>query len=146
MIACQFVKFAVVGLVSNGALYLAYLLLTWLGVGPKLAMTLLYILGTVQTFAFNHRWTFRSVERYGAAFTRYVFTYASGYLLNLAVLACFVDLLSFPHQVVQGIMILALAVYNFVLMRVWVFKATGFAGPPAPEAENVAVMKVTETK
>jgi putative flippase GtrA len=121
--AKQFIKFAVVGLISNGVLYLAYLLLTWVGPGPKIAMTILYAMGTAQTFIFNHRWTFGSSMKYGPAFFRYVVTYVSGYLINLAVLVYLVDHLALPHQAVQGGVILTLAVYIFLLQKFWVFRA-----------------------
>ena len=45
----QFVRYALVGLAANFVLYLAYLALTWLGMGHKTAMTLLYALGVLQT-------------------------------------------------------------------------------------------------
>ena len=43
----QFVRYATVGLASNVVLYLAYLALTATGVGAKLAMSVLYLLGVV---------------------------------------------------------------------------------------------------
>lgn len=117
----QFVRYAVVGLGSNGVLYLAYLALTTLGMGPKAAMSLLYALGVAQTFLFNRSWSFRHEGGFHGAFARYVASYAFGYLLNLAVLWVVVDRLGFPHQIVQGIMILTLAAMLFLLQKFWVF-------------------------
>ena len=57
-----------------------------------------------------------------ASFARYVATYGFGYLLNLAVLWITVDQMGLPHEVVQGIMILSLAVILFVLQKFWVFR------------------------
>ena len=53
----QGLRFGIVGLVSNAVLYLLYLLLTTVGVGHKTAMTLLFAVGTLQTFVVNKRWT-----------------------------------------------------------------------------------------
>lgn len=133
----QFVKYALVGLASNGLLYLAYLLLTGLGLGHKTAMTLLYALGVLQTFVFNRGWTFGHRGRASHAFVRYVAAYACGYALNLGALLLLVDRLGFAHEAVQGLMILALAVMLFLLQRFWVFRerpqgerpAAGQAGP-----------------
>ncbi|HHH39412.1 MAG TPA: GtrA family protein [Sedimenticola sp.] len=118
----QFLRYAVVGLGSNLLLYLAYLLLTGLGMGPKTAMTLLYALGVAQTFIFNRKWSFGHKGRARTAFLRYLASYAIGYLLNWVVLWVCVDRLGLPHQPVQGAMILLLALFLFALQKFWVFR------------------------
>ena len=55
----QLIRYAVVGITSNAIIYLFYLLATWLGLGPKTAMTGLYVVGVMQTFIFNKKWSFR---------------------------------------------------------------------------------------
>ena len=122
--AGQFIRYVTVGLASNGVLFAAYLLLTTVGMGPKPAMTLLYAMGVIQTFFFNKRWSFRHGGNHGPAFVRYCASYALGYGLNLAALWVLVDRLGYPHQIVQGIMILALAMMLFLLQKFWVFPAT----------------------
>ena len=42
----QLKGYAVVGLLSNLACYIAYLILTFLNLGPKLSMTMAYFTGT----------------------------------------------------------------------------------------------------
>ena len=117
----QFLRYALVGLASNLILYLAYLGLTALALGPKTAMSLLYALGVAQTFLFNRKWSFRHAGGLHGAFARYVAAYAFGYLLNLAALWLAVDRLSLPHEIVQGVMILSLAILLFLLQKYWVF-------------------------
>lgn len=117
----QAIRYAVVGIASNLALYVLYLALTAFGVGPKSAMSGLYLLGMLQTFMFNKRWTFSHVGAHRGPFIRYVLSYAFGYLLNLAVLLILVDWAHWPHQIVQGVMILILAAMLFLLQRYWVF-------------------------
>lgn len=117
----QFVRFAIVGILSNLVLYLLYLALTGLGVGIKLAMTLLYVVGTLQSFVFNRRWSFEHRGRRGPAFVRYVAAYVIGYVVNLLGLMLFVDWFGQPHQVVQGVLILTVAVLLFALHKAWVF-------------------------
>ncbi|MFT3847201.1 MAG: GtrA family protein [Propionivibrio sp.] len=121
--ALQLFRYGLVGLVSNGALYAAYLILTAAGLGAKLTMTLLYVAGVVQTFLFNKRWTFGHDGSHRAAFVRYCISYALGYLLNLLVLYVLVDRLGFRHQIVQGAMIVGLAIMLFLLQKYWVFRA-----------------------
>jgi len=117
----QGTRFIVVGLLSNSILYLLYLLATTLGLGHKTAMTLLYITGILQTFVFNKTWTFSHIGKVRTSFIRYLAAYGFGYLLNLAVLALFVDLLGYPHAVVQAIAILIVATQLFLLQKYWVF-------------------------
>lgn len=120
--AFQFLRYGIVGLVSNAIGFILYILLTTVGIRPKLAMSLLYIVGTLQTFLFNKKWTFSYNGKLRSTFGRYFSIYAAGYLINLSVLILFVDRLGYQHQWVQGIMILVLAVFLFVMQKLWVFR------------------------
>ena len=117
----QLLRYAMVGLGSNVILYLAYLLLTGFGLGHKTAMTLLYVVGIFQTFLLNRQWTFGHQGDIRSAFIRYVFIYLLGYLVNFSGLYIFVDVIGFAHQLIQGVMIIIVAVLLFVLQRLWVF-------------------------
>lgn len=118
----QGLRYIIVGLASNAAIYFLYLVLTSLGLGHKLAMSLLYVLGTLQTFVFNKRWTFSHRGDVRNCSVRYFIAYATGYVLNLALLHVFVDRLGLPHQVVQGIAIIVIAVILFLAQKYWVFR------------------------
>jgi putative flippase GtrA len=128
----QLVRYAVVGIASNVAGYLAYLLITWLGVGPKLAMSCLYVLGATVSFIGNRRWTFSHEGSISASAVRFAIAHALGYLLNLSILLVFVDHLGFPHQLVQAVAIVVVALFLFVLFRLFVFPATGRHAGAAP--------------
>jgi putative flippase GtrA len=119
----QFLRYAVVGLSSNGLLFLCYLGLTALGMGHKTAMTLLYVAGVLQTFIFNKRWSFRHGGEATPALMRYLAAYAAGYVINYGALLVLVDRWGLPHQWVQFFMIGFLAVMLFVLQRYWVFRS-----------------------
>lgn len=117
----QAMRFGIVGLASNGVGFLLYLLLTRLGAGPKLAMTVLFVIGTLQTFVFNKKWSFEYRNKDRAVLGRYVATYALGYLVNLIALLILVDKAGLPHAIVQGAMILVIAALMFILQKFWVF-------------------------
>ncbi len=121
MIRAQFTRYVIVGLVSNAILYLGYLALTAFGMGHKLAMTVLYVLGVCQTFFFNRSWSFQDSGRIQGAFVKYVTVYGTDYTINWSLLWLFVDELGLPHQVVQGILIFVVAVFIFLSLRFWVF-------------------------
>ncbi len=121
-ISAQFIRYAVVGVVSNRALYLAYLALTWAGMGHKTAMTLLYVVGVLLTFLFNRNWSFRHGGAASPAMLRYFAIYGFDYVFNFFVLLVLLDYLRPPPEIVQGVMIFALAVMLFLLQRYWVFR------------------------
>jgi putative flippase GtrA len=117
----QLLRFAVVGAASNLVCYLIYLGLTRLGLGPKLAMSLLYAVGVMQTFVFNKKWTFEHGGAHSAVFVRYCIAYGAGYVINIIVLFVLVDQLQYPHELIQAGMILCLAVMLFLAQKFWVF-------------------------
>lgn len=117
----QFLRYVMVGLASNAIIYATYLVLTRLGIGPKLAMSLLYGVGVLQTFVFNKKWSFRFDGAAAPALVRYATAYALGYVVNLSALMLFVDQMGLPHQWVQVAMIVVVAVMLFLAQRYWVF-------------------------
>jgi putative flippase GtrA len=117
----QALRFAIVGLASNGLGFCWYLLLTWQGMGPKMAMSLLFLIGTLQTFVFNKRWSFRYGGTDRMVLVRYMAVYGFGYLLNLVMLIVLVDYANLPHVPVQAAMICTVAGVMFVLQKFWVF-------------------------
>jgi putative flippase GtrA len=118
----QLSRYAIVGLASNAVGYILYLGLTALGMGHKTAMTLLFVVGVLQTFVFNKRWSFEHRGAAGGALLRYSGIYGIAYLLNLAALIVLVDTAGMPHQLVQGVLILLLAGMLFLLQKYWVFR------------------------
>jgi len=123
----QIFRFALVGVASNILLYVAYIGLTSLGAGPKLAMTTTFSIGVAQTFWMNSGWTFAHRGSKSLAFARYWSAYAAAYVLNFCMLVLFVDVLGYPHQIVQGGLVLAIAALLFALQKFWVFAEVGRA-------------------
>ncbi len=76
----QGLRYIIVGLASNLVLYVVYLFFTMLGMGHKTAMTLLYVIGTLQTFIFNKRWTFSHVGNIQKSMMRYFAAYGGCYV------------------------------------------------------------------
>lgn len=117
----QFFRYAIVGIVSNIIIYLLYLLITWIGIGHKIAMTSLYIISVLQSFIFNKSWSFHYQGTLTPALFRYVAAYSLGYIINLLALLIFVDQVGLPHQWVQGVMIMVVAAMLFLAQIYWVF-------------------------
>jgi putative flippase GtrA len=116
----EVLRFGAVGIVSNIALYMVYVVLTAAGIGHKWAMTAIYCLGVLLTYVLNRRWTFKHAGG-RRALGRYWLAYGFCYALNLALLVLLVDIGGFPHQAVQALAICLIALLTFLLQKHWVF-------------------------
>lgn len=125
----QLLRFGVVGVVVNSGLYAAYLAMVGAHVAVKLAMSLAYGCGVVLGFILNRRWSFRQSGRPRGDVLRYLAVYLAGYLLNLAALAFFVDMLGWAHQAVQAVMVFVIAGSVFLLQKHWVFRPSRRGAP-----------------
>lgn len=114
-------RFGLVGLVSNALIYLIYIIITHVGVEPKKAMTITYIVGVGIGFLGNRTWTFNHGGKMSSAALRYFIAHFFGYLLNLLILFLFVDLQGYAHQLVQAVAILVVAGYLFLASKYFVF-------------------------
>ncbi|MEM7376710.1 MAG: GtrA family protein [Pseudomonadota bacterium] len=120
----QLLRYGIVGVLTNAGGYAVYLLLTWVWASPKVVMTGLYAAGAVAAFFANRRFTFDDHGHIGSAGVRYLIAHVLGYLLNLTLLLVFVDSLGYPHQAVQAIAIVVVALFLFFLSRWYVFRST----------------------
>ncbi|MDB5988713.1 MAG: GtrA family protein [Herbaspirillum sp.] len=117
----QLTRYALVGIVSNSAGYLVYLLLTYLGVAPKVAMTLLYGIGAAIGYVGNRSLTFTHKGSALGSGIRYFMAHFLGYCINLAILIIFVDELGYAHQWVQVSAIFVVASFLFIAFKFFVF-------------------------
>lgn len=120
----QFFRYGVVGILSNLCGYLIYLLLTWFGIDPKMAMSFLYGVGATVGFFGNRRWSFQYQGAVLPNFMRYAGAHVLGYGLNFLMLSFFVDKLLYPHQLVQAIAIFVVAGFLFIMFKYFVFPAS----------------------
>lgn len=116
-----FLRYALVGVVSNASGYLVYLLLTWLGAGPKSTMTLLYGVGAALGYWGNRQWAFSHRGKMWKSLGKYVLTHLAGYAINFAILFTLVDQRGYSHQWVQGIAVVVVAAFLFVVFKFFVF-------------------------
>lgn len=114
-------KYGTIGMVINVVGYCIYLLLTYLGTSPKIAFSVLYVTGTVISFASNRSITFSHSDSIAGSGLRFLIAYSFGYLINLLLILFFVDTLGFPHQYVQLAAIIVVASYLFIALKFFVF-------------------------
>jgi len=120
----QLLRYAVVGVTSNVTGYLVYLLVTHLGMEPKVAMSFLYALGATIGYFGNSSFTFSYKGGFLESGIRYGMAHSLGYVLNLALLLVFVDIFEYPHQLVQAIAVFIVAAFLFVAFKFFVFRTT----------------------
>jgi putative flippase GtrA len=118
----QLIRYGLVGVASNAAIYFVYMIITFFGVEPKTAMTLVYIAGGLIGFIGNRKWTFAHRGDTSSAALRYVLAHLFGYLLNFLILFTFVDHLGYAHQWVQAAAILIVAGFLFIIFKYFVFR------------------------
>lgn len=118
----QLIRYGLVGAATNAAIYFIYLLITHLGIEPKIAMTLVYIIGASIGFVGNQKWTFAHRGSISSAALRYGLAHLFGYILNLLILVIFVDNLGYVHQWVQAVAIVIVAGFLFVVFKYYVFR------------------------
>jgi putative flippase GtrA len=123
----QLLRYAIAGVTNNGIAYGIYLLLAHLLDSPKIAMSITYVGGMTAGFFINRSWVFKNQNsRDGIAWLdviKYLIAHAGGYGLNYLILHYFVDVLAYPHPLVQAVSILIVAAFLFTVFRYFVFSA-----------------------
>lgn len=117
----QLLRYALVGVVSNSAGYLIYLLATHAGATPKITITLLYGMGATIGYVGNRNFTFSHTGSLLSSSTRYVIAHFFGYFINIVILVVFVDYFMYSHQWVQAVAIFVVAGFLFIAFKFFVF-------------------------
>jgi putative flippase GtrA len=117
----QVFSYGLIGVLTNGLLYACYLGLTALGLAPAMAMTVCYVGGIALSYLLNAHLTFRHGAGLDASLVRFILAYLAGYGFNLAGLRWGVQVMAWPHECVQLVLILLTAALLFVLQKFWVF-------------------------
>ena len=121
----QFIRFGTVGLITNMIGYSIFLGLTWTGINPKIVITILFFFNHTFSFFSNKRWVFANKQNQQLnrmTIVRFIATYITGYLINLALLIEGVDHLGYSPQIVQLIAIVLIAIYFFFALKLLVFR------------------------
>lgn len=119
----QFFKFGIVG-VANTLLTAAtiWIMMKWLHSSDYVANIVGYVVGLINSFVWNRRWTFASKSKTGVTIFKFIITFAVSYLLQLGNLYL---LLHFTHIDAYLCQLLSIVVYtlvNFTLNKFYTFK------------------------
>lgn len=119
----QLARYIIVGLLSNALLYVLYIVLTKIGMPAQAAMTVAFTIGVAQNYTFNRRWTFQFQEKGARVALRYAIAYAAAYAINYQALEWLAEPGRYPHELVQGVMVIVCAALLFLAQRYWVFRS-----------------------
>jgi putative flippase GtrA len=117
----QLFYFGLIGILSNVSSYLIFLLVTSYRIGPKVAMTSLYIFCALISYFCNWRLTFEGSGSFKTTGFRFICAYLLGYLINFLSLLVFVDYLDYPYYAIEAIAILVVAGGLFLAFKFFVF-------------------------
>lgn len=114
-------KYGLVGFLNNLLGYLIYILVTWFWLDPKIAVTLMYPIGAVTAYFGHARYSFSYKGSHLHSIVRYIIAHLIGYATNIGMLYLFWSRLGYPHQLVQAVAIMFVAVILFLLFHYFVF-------------------------
>lgn len=117
----QVVRYGVVGVLNNLLGYVIYLVVTWLWLDPKVAVTLMYPIGAATAYFGHAKYSFAYSGHTSHGVARYAFAHLIGYGANIGMLSLFSDHLGYPHQAVQAAAIFVVAGILYLLFRYFVF-------------------------
>lgn len=120
----EVIRFVIVGLKSNVVYYLLYVALTSVGVGPKTAVTAVFVFGIVYAFWFSKAFVFRNRQKLSWQFFRYLLVYALLLFLNLVLLDFATLGLGISHLISQPLISLVLTAPLFLLLKFFVFSGS----------------------
>ncbi len=117
----QIIRYGIVGVLYNLLGYLIYLLITFLGLDPKFAISILYPIGAATAYYFHSKYSFSYQGKNTHTLLRYVAAHLLGYGVNFLMLFILTDKLKFPHQAVQALAIFVVSGVLFLLFKYFVF-------------------------
>lgn len=126
--ATHFFRYGLVGIASNLSGYALFSFITYWGMRPKIAMTLLYVVGATIGFLGTRQWAFAHKGALLGSGARYFVAHVLGYLINLFMLFIFVDRLGYSHRWVQAGAVIVVAGFLFVVFKYLVFTETKSSG------------------
>jgi putative flippase GtrA len=132
-VVVQFVKFGIVGISNTLITFAVYtLLLKGFGVWYLAASAIGFVVGAINGFLWNRRWTFRG--HVGDALTpvRWGVVQTAGLGLNLGLLYLFVHDAGLDKLLGQAFATVIVTVLTFIANRAWTFRAR----PPLASAEH----------
>ncbi len=118
----QLIRFGAIGMLTNLIGYSLFLTLTiLLEFSPYLAVSFLYPLSISTSYVLNKNHTFRKSSPQKKQKIIFLSIYFSMYVLNIFILFIAENLFFIPSYLGQGIAVILLAIYSFIMQKKYVY-------------------------
>lgn len=108
----SFLRYVVVGLGTNGSLYLLFVALIWAGLTPVLTAGLTYVLGVTLSYLLNRAWSFESTASHGRDLPRFLASYGIGFVATMIFIALLTKWLRPEIAQILNIGLTAMVIYS----------------------------------
>lgn len=108
----RFSRYVMVGLTTNGSIFLIYLVMIWIGLIPIVASALCYMIGVTASYVLNRKWTFESTSTHRKDMIRFAIAYGVGLIATMISMAVLVTPLGPVWAQVVTIGIAAVSIYS----------------------------------
>jgi putative flippase GtrA len=116
-------RFGVVGVLTAVIHYsLLYIGVELLRLNPTLASSIGYPMAVIFNYLMHYSWTFAEPVPHGRTLGRYLVMIGCGFILNGSVMYWGEQWLAWHYLITQAVALVAVVVWNFTLMNVWVFR------------------------
>ena len=142
VVLLQWLRFAIVGASNTLLSWCVYALLEHVGVHYLLASGIAFMIGAINSYAFNRRWTFRSRGRRLPEIGRFGVVQCVGLALDVALLYVLVHHAGVHRLIAQALVFPVASAVTFTLSRSWAFRESR-ARPPATVRGRRAVVRAS---
>lgn len=116
-------RFGVVGILTAVLHYgLLFAGVEVLHIGATLASSLGFVVAVIFNYLMHYSWTFAEPAPHGRTLRRYLVMIACGFLINALVMYAGVHWLMLHYLLTQGLALVFVVMWNFVMSNVWVFR------------------------
>ena len=132
----QFVKFGLVGGLNTILTMIIYYL-TYQYIGPSLANGLGFFLTSILGIYLNFKYVFKSDHFTAWTLVKYYTTYGIAMLISMYIPHLWLNVWGLSAKIAPWISLIITIPFNFVLMRIWVFRKKKTSTPSKkPEIEH----------
>ncbi|MEO0369372.1 MAG: GtrA family protein [Pseudomonadota bacterium] len=123
MLPTSLLRYICVGLLSNGLLYVLFVLMVRLGIRPTKTAVICYILGLMFSYVLNRKWSFESSVSNRRDLPRFLFSYGIGLVATLVFITALTQWL--PPEIAQVFNIGMTAITIYLCLRLTGFGQDG---------------------
>lgn len=118
----QISRFIFIGILNVITSFAVYFILLYLNIFYIFALLISQIIAVIQSFILNKKWTFKSKGNGKIEGLRFISVYGVTFLINILLLALFVEILNLNPKIGQVFAFCIVAIMNFIGHKYWSFR------------------------